>query len=102
MKKIIPLSDLPHRHKECGDRFRLIIESISGTCQPSSDYIAVITGDIADNAFRREHHDEAAAGIYDTVYVDSAGVVSFADDYYGHDAKLVEALAHGFPYPRTR
>ena len=39
---------------------------------------------------------------YDTVYVDSAGVVSFADDYYGHDAKLVEALAHGFPYPRTR
>ena len=38
---------------------------------------------------------------YDTVYVDSAGVVSFADDYYGHDARLVEALAHGFPYPRS-
>jgi murein L,D-transpeptidase YcbB/YkuD len=39
---------------------------------------------------------------YDTAYVDSKGVVYFADDYYGHDAKLVEALAHGFPYPRTR
>ena len=39
---------------------------------------------------------------YDTAYVDSHGVVHFADDYYGHDAKLVEALAHGFPYPRTR
>ena len=39
---------------------------------------------------------------YDTVYVDSTGVVNFADDYYGHDAKLVEALAHGFPYPRSR
>jgi len=39
---------------------------------------------------------------YDTVYVDATGVVNFADDYYGHDAKLVEALAHGFPYPRSR
>jgi murein L,D-transpeptidase YcbB/YkuD len=39
---------------------------------------------------------------YDTAYVDSRGVVHFADDYYGHDAKLEAALAHGFPYPRTR
>ena len=39
---------------------------------------------------------------YDTAYVDSHGVVHFADDYYGHDAKLEAALAHGFPYPRTR
>jgi murein L,D-transpeptidase YcbB/YkuD len=39
---------------------------------------------------------------YDTAYVDSQGVVHFADDYYGHDAKLEAALAHGFPYPRTR
>ena len=38
---------------------------------------------------------------YDTAYVDSHGVVHFADDYYGHDAKLEAALAHGFPYPRT-
>jgi len=39
---------------------------------------------------------------YDTAYVDSSGAVNFADDYYGHDAKLLEALAHGFPYPRAR
>ena len=39
---------------------------------------------------------------YDTAYVDSDGIVHFADDYYGHDAKLEAALAHGFPYPRTR
>jgi murein L,D-transpeptidase YcbB/YkuD len=39
---------------------------------------------------------------YDTAYVDSRGVVHFADDYYGHDAKLEAALAHGFPYPRMR
>jgi murein L,D-transpeptidase YcbB/YkuD len=39
---------------------------------------------------------------YDTAYVDATGVVHFADDYYGHDARLLEALAHGFPYPRAR
>jgi len=39
---------------------------------------------------------------YDTVYVDAKGVVHFADDYYGHDARLEEALRHGFPYPRSR
>jgi murein L,D-transpeptidase YcbB/YkuD len=39
---------------------------------------------------------------YDTAYVDEMGVVRFSDDYYGHDARLVEALAHGFPYPRDR
>ena len=37
---------------------------------------------------------------YDTAYVDSKGVVYFADDYYGHDALLEKALAHGYPYPR--
>jgi len=63
VKKIIHLSDLHVGHKECGDRFRLIIDSISKTCRPSSDYIVVITGDIADNAFHREYHEEAAAGI---------------------------------------
>lgn len=34
---------------------------------------------------------------YDTAYVDSKGVVHFADDYYGHDAALEKALAHGYP-----
>jgi murein L,D-transpeptidase YcbB/YkuD len=37
---------------------------------------------------------------YDTAYVDSKGVVHFADDYYGHDAQLEKALSHGYPYPR--
>ena len=37
---------------------------------------------------------------YDTVYVDSKGVLHVADDYYGHDAQLEKALAHGYPYPR--
>ena len=39
---------------------------------------------------------------YDTAYVDAKGVVRFSDDYDGHDARLVEALAHGFPSPRGR
>jgi murein L,D-transpeptidase YcbB/YkuD len=38
---------------------------------------------------------------YDTVYVDSNGVVHVADDYYGHDAKLDEALRKGYPYARA-
>ena len=37
---------------------------------------------------------------YDTAYVDSKGLVYFAEDYYGHDAKLEHALRHGYPYPR--
>ena len=37
---------------------------------------------------------------YDTAYVNSQGVVQFAEDYYGHDAKLEKALAGGYPYPR--
>lgn len=63
MKKIIHLSDLHVGHKECGDRFRLIIDGICKTCQPSPDYVVVITGDIADNAFHPEQHEEAFAGI---------------------------------------
>ena len=39
---------------------------------------------------------------YDTAYADSAGLVHFAGDYYGHDARLEEALRHGFPFPRAR
>jgi murein L,D-transpeptidase YcbB/YkuD len=39
---------------------------------------------------------------YDTAYVDSKGIVYFADDYYGHDAQLEKALHRGYPYPRER
>jgi len=38
---------------------------------------------------------------YSTAHVDAKGVVYFADDYYGHDAKLEEALKDGYPYPRS-
>lgn len=39
---------------------------------------------------------------YDTAYVDAQGVVYFADDYYGHDARLGRALSQGYPYARQR
>ena len=36
---------------------------------------------------------------YDTVHVNSEGVVFFADDIYGHDRELDGALCKGYPYP---
>jgi murein L,D-transpeptidase YcbB/YkuD len=36
---------------------------------------------------------------YDTVHVNSEGVVHFAGDIYGHDRALDAALARGYPYP---
>jgi murein L,D-transpeptidase YcbB/YkuD len=36
---------------------------------------------------------------YDTVHVNSEGVVFFVDDIYGHDRALDAALANGYPYP---
>jgi L,D-transpeptidase YcbB len=36
---------------------------------------------------------------YDTVHVNSEGVVFFAEDIYGHDRALDAALAQGYPYP---
>jgi len=38
---------------------------------------------------------------YDTVHVNSEGVVHFAGDIYGDDAALDRALAKGYPYPRV-
>jgi murein L,D-transpeptidase YcbB/YkuD len=35
---------------------------------------------------------------YDTVHVNSEGVVHFASDIYGHDRALDEALSRGYPY----
>jgi murein L,D-transpeptidase YcbB/YkuD len=37
---------------------------------------------------------------YDTVHVNSEGVVFFVDDIYGHDSRLDAALRQGYPYPR--
>jgi murein L,D-transpeptidase YcbB/YkuD len=36
---------------------------------------------------------------YDTVHVNSEGVVHFVGDIYGHDRALDVALARGYPYP---
>ena len=36
---------------------------------------------------------------YDTVHVNSEGVVFFADDIYGDDRQLDAALQRGYPYP---
>jgi predicted MPP superfamily phosphohydrolase len=63
MEKIIHLSDLHIGHKECGARFRAIIDGITKTKQPAKDYIIVITGDIVDNANRSKLTDEAVADI---------------------------------------
>jgi murein L,D-transpeptidase YcbB/YkuD len=38
---------------------------------------------------------------YDTVHVNSEGVVHFVGDIYGHDQALDEALARGYPYPEA-
>ena len=36
---------------------------------------------------------------YDTVHVNSEGVMFFVEDIYGHDRALDAALARGYPYP---
>jgi murein L,D-transpeptidase YcbB/YkuD len=36
---------------------------------------------------------------YDTVHVNSEAVVFFAEDIYGHDRALDEALRRGYPCP---
>ena len=38
---------------------------------------------------------------YATAYVDRPGRAHFFDDVYGHDARLRDALANGYPYPRA-
>ncbi|HEY7059827.1 MAG TPA: L,D-transpeptidase family protein [Vicinamibacterales bacterium] len=39
---------------------------------------------------------------YDTVHVNSEGVVFFVDDIYGHDRALDAALRQGYPYPTKK
>ncbi len=63
MKKIIHLSDLHVGHKDCGEKFRAIIDGISQLKQPAKDYIIMITGDIVNNANRGKQIDEAVEGI---------------------------------------
>ena len=39
---------------------------------------------------------------YDTVHVNSEGVVFFVSDIYGDDRQLDAVLAQGYPYPTRR
>jgi 3',5'-cyclic AMP phosphodiesterase CpdA len=61
--KIIHLSDLHIGHKECGKRFRTIIDNITFLKQPAQNYIIVITGDLADNANITDQRNEAASAV---------------------------------------
>jgi predicted MPP superfamily phosphohydrolase len=63
MKKIIHLSDLHVGHKDCGDKFRAIIDNITFLKQPADNYIVLITGDIVDNATHTEQTKEAVEAI---------------------------------------
>lgn len=63
MKKIIHLSDLHVGHRECGARFRAIIDSITFQMQPADNYIILITGDIVENANHPEYIEEAVETI---------------------------------------
>ena len=61
--KIIHLSDLHIGYKECGKRFRTIIDNITIRMRPIRDYLVVITGDLCDNANKPELREEAAASV---------------------------------------
>jgi predicted MPP superfamily phosphohydrolase len=63
MKKIIHLSDLHIGYKDCGVKFRTIIENVSFLKQPADNYIVLITGDIVNNANHKEQTDEAVDAI---------------------------------------
>lgn len=63
MKRIIHLSDLHIGHDDCGARFHTIIDNISASMKPARNYIIVITGDVVDNANRKELADEAVKAI---------------------------------------
>jgi predicted MPP superfamily phosphohydrolase len=63
MKKIIHLSDLHVGYKDCGVKFRAIIDNITFLKQPATNYIVLITGDIVNNAMHPEYIDEAVSAI---------------------------------------
>jgi predicted MPP superfamily phosphohydrolase len=50
-------------HKDCGDKFRAIIDNITFLKQPADNYIILITGDIVDNATHAEQIKEAVDAI---------------------------------------
>lgn len=63
MKKIIHLSDLHIGHEDCEEKFLKIIDYILNNCQPASEYIVLITGDIVENANHFEQTEAALRAI---------------------------------------
>jgi murein L,D-transpeptidase YcbB/YkuD len=61
---------------------------------------AAMQGERPTQVNLREHLRVAI--FYDTVHVNSEGVVHFVGDIYGHDRVLDQALARGYPYPETK
>jgi predicted phosphohydrolase len=63
MKKIIHLSDLHIGYRDCGRKFRMLVDNLAFLKQPAEDYIVVITGDIQENANEPSHAEEAMEAI---------------------------------------
>jgi len=56
MKKIIHLSDLHIGAGNCYASAKLIVANIINRMQPPTDYIVLITGDMANNVYRQDQH----------------------------------------------
>jgi 3',5'-cyclic AMP phosphodiesterase CpdA len=63
MPKIIHLSDLHIGHRDCGDKFKQIIDALSSSMLPAKEYVIVITGDLVENASNNSARDEVLGGI---------------------------------------
>lgn len=61
MKKIIHLSDLHIGHEDCTTKFNSIVDNIIRRMQPAEDHVVIVTGDIVENANRRDFTDDAVA-----------------------------------------
>ena len=63
MKRIIHLSDLHIGHRDCGKKFRALVDNLASLMQPAENYIVVITGDLEENANEPSHAGEAIEAI---------------------------------------
>lgn len=100
MKKIIHLSDLHVGHRDCGEKFRLIVSRIVQTMQPASDYVIVITGDLVENAYHNEQRQEALQAIAQLKQHQYTVLVAPGNHDYGTGAwanpKFVDTFKHAF------
>lgn len=63
MKKIIHLSDLHIGYRDCGKKFRTLVDNLAFLKQPAENYIVVVTGDLEENANEPSHAEEAREAI---------------------------------------